>query len=106
MRISLMVSLVLFIVYLLAAIVGLCIIYELRGTHNYERHKILGYIPFKSLVFSEHLNCPICLHNLETDQKVVKLLCNDNKTFHSKCLTQWVKDGNEHCIVCQKVIQL
>ena len=47
-------------------------------------------------------SCPVCLEDLKLNAKVYSLTCKH--TFHSRCLTKWLKD-NVICPVCRNDIR-
>ncbi|KAI5064058.1 hypothetical protein GOP47_0020728 [Adiantum capillus-veneris] len=51
---------------------------------------------------SHHAECPICLENFETNDKILRLPCNH--PFHVDCIVPWLRSRNDTCPFCRAKI--
>lgn len=88
----------------------LAVIYSCTGFRGgkYRGNKYLKYtrkIKEKELLLFETSECPICLENLLSDQKLVTMNCDCNYFYHQKCIESWIS-ARKHldtifCPTCQ-----
>lgn len=55
-------------------------------------------------LFEHETNCIICLVDYEPEDTVTRLLCDQRHYFHTKCIEDWVKQGNNKCPYCRAPI--
>ena len=54
--------------------------------------------------FQHESNCVICLVDYEPNDMVTQLRCDDRHYFHTKCVEDWIKQGNNRCPYCRAPI--
>ena len=50
------------------------------------------------------LECSICFTEYAPDDLVTHLKCNDKHIFHKDCLSQWIIQGKNSCLICRAAI--
>ena len=49
------------------------------------------------------INCPICLTQFESNDRVLKLNCNcDGSLYHPECIKKWIKEEHSNCPTCRQ----
>jgi hypothetical protein len=48
--------------------------------------------------------CIICWNEYTDHDDIVKLRCNEKHFFHSACIENWIKTGNNSCPMCREPI--
>lgn len=88
----------------------LAVIYSCAGFRGekYRGNKYIKYtrkIKEKELLLFETSECPICLENLLSDQKLVTMKCDCHYFYHQKCLENWISSRKHldtmFCPTCQ-----
>ena len=64
----------------------------------------LSRTQYDPTLFQHESNCVICLVEYEAEDIVTRLRCDRRHYFHTKCLEDWVKSGNNRCPYCRKPI--
>jgi hypothetical protein len=55
-------------------------------------------------MFQHETSCIICLVDYEPSDTVTQLRCDERHYFHSKCVEDWIKQGNNRCPYCRAPI--
>ena len=64
----------------------------------------LSKIKFSQVLFKAEEECIICWNAYNPEDEVVRLKCNDKHFFHSVCIENWIKAGNNSCPLCRQPI--
>ena len=48
--------------------------------------------------------CPICWSDFQRNDFVTTLHCNEQHVFHTECIEQWIRKGQNSCPLCRKQI--
>jgi hypothetical protein len=48
--------------------------------------------------------CPICWTDFKRHHMVTALVCNEKHIYHSECIEQWIRKGNNSCPLCRESI--
>ena len=48
--------------------------------------------------------CIICMCQYQENDLITRLNCNPRHFFHTSCIEQWIKGGNNKCPMCRKPI--
>ena len=93
-------------------IVGVFVLIFVMRFKDQSRKKYGSMIVLKSLqrtkfnrsLFRTEDECIICWNEYTENDDVVQLKCNDKHFFHSKCIEDWIKAGNNTCPMCREPI--
>lgn len=55
-------------------------------------------------MFQHETSCIICLVDYEPNDMVTQLHCDVRHYFHTKCVEDWIKQGNNRCPYCRASI--
>lgn len=55
-------------------------------------------------VFQHEKQCIVCLVDYTENDMVTQLRCDERHYFHTKCIEDWVKQGNNRCPFCRAPI--
>ena len=61
-------------------------------------------MPFGTGDFSHDSACPICFEEYKVTDLVTQLECDSRHYYHTECIENWIKSGNNTCPVCRCVI--
>ena len=48
--------------------------------------------------------CPICWSDFSRNDYVTTLYCNEKHIFHTECIEQWIRNGQNSCPLCREAI--
>ena len=48
--------------------------------------------------------CPICLSEFGRNDYVTTLVCDEKHIFHTECIEQWIRKGQNSCPLCRCTI--
>lgn len=65
----------------------------------------LSRVAYNPNEFTHENQCSICLTDYAEMDIVTQLLCDKRHYFHTKCLEQWIQNGQNQCPLCRKPIQ-
>lgn len=64
----------------------------------------LNKTKFHKILYKTEEECIICWNDYKPEDDVIKLKCNDKHYFHSHCIEDWIKSGNNSCPLCREPI--
>jgi hypothetical protein len=83
----------------------LAVVYSCTGFRGEKHRKYTRKINEKESLLCQTLECPICLENLLSDQKLITMKCDCRYFYHQNCLESWFSSRKHlntmFCPTCQ-----
>eukprot|EP00347_Sterkiella_histriomuscorum_P019861 403340027 len=68
--------------------------------------KRLFGLPHREMIINDKKQCGICFYELQNQNAVIQLSCNDNHIYHLDCMAIWLSSSLTYCPKCHHPIQI
>jgi hypothetical protein len=91
-------------------VVTIMLLHRGRGRRERINNSALILNSLSRIQFSESLfgalsnenECIICMQSYKTEDMITNLGCNERHFFHTECIEEWIRRGNNQCPICRK----
>ena len=59
---------------------------------------------WRTCFFHAEMECIICFELFKNREYVTRLNCHEQHFFHTRCIKEWIKKGNNSCPLCRETI--
>lgn len=59
---------------------------------------------YRTCFFHAEMECIICWELFRNREYVTRLNCHEQHFFHTRCIKEWIKKGNNSCPLCRQTI--